>query len=197
MRILTVAAAAAAAASAVAFAAPASAQVDGARVEAIVGYESATLDDFGSRDDVSESGAVYGLGLGYDVPLGRSVAVGVDLEATESSVRWHEASNLFSTDLATELGRDLYAGARLTVAATPGVNLYAKAGYTSLRARTDFTSPTFSEVRETTDGGVRAGAGAQFALGGSGAYIGAEYRISSYDAELTRHQGVAALGFRF
>jgi outer membrane immunogenic protein len=174
----------------------AAADISGPRIEAIVGYESATLDDFGSRDDVSESGAVFGLGAGYDFALGRSVALGVDVEATDSSVRWHEVSSTFSTDLSIREGRDLYAGGRLTVAVSPAVNLYAKAGYTSLRTRLDFTSPTFSEVRESTDGGLRAGAGLQLAVGPS-AYVGAEYRISSYDADLTRHQGIAALGFRF
>jgi outer membrane immunogenic protein len=188
---------AATAASASAFAAPAAAQVSGPRVEAVIGYESARLDDFGSRDDVSESGILYGLGAGYDIPIGSTVAFGIDVEATESEVHWRETSALFSTDLHSRLGRDLYAGARITAAVSPNLNLYAKAGYTNLRARVDFTSPTFSEVRETSDGGVRAGAGAQFAIGGSGAYLGAEYRISSYNGDLQRHQGVATLGFRF
>jgi len=188
--------AAAAGLAASAFATPAAAGIAGPRVEAFVGYESATLDDFGSRDDVSEGGAVYGLGVGFDLPLGESVAIGVDLEASDSNVSWRETSALFDTDLRTTLGRDLYAGGRITAAVTPGVNLYAKAGYTNLRSTVDFTSPTFSEIREANDGGLRGGVGAQFALGGN-AFVGAEYRISSYNGDLTRHQGVAALGFRF
>lgn len=175
---------------------PAAAQVSGPRVEAVIGYESARLDDFGSRDDVSENAAVYGLGIGYDIPVGPTIAIGIDLEATNSDVRWHEASTLFSTDLAIELGRDLYAGARLTAALSPALNLYAKAGYTNVARRLDFTSPTFSEVIESDEGGLRVGGGAQFAVGRN-AYVGAEYRFSSYDGDLQRHQGVAALGFRF
>jgi outer membrane immunogenic protein len=189
--------AAAAAGLAAAFAAPASAApVSGARVEAVIGYESATFDRFGSRNNVSESGAVYGLGIGYDIPIGPSVALGVDLEATDSAAGFRETSSLFSTDLRSEFGRDLYAGGRITAGVTPSLNLYAKAGYTSLSIRSDFTSPTFSEVIESDEDGVRAGAGAQFALGAH-AYLGAEYRFSTYDGDLTRHQGVATLGFRF
>jgi outer membrane immunogenic protein len=175
---------------------PAAARIGGPRLEAIVGYESATLDDFGSRDDVSQGGAVYGLGIGYDLPIGKSFAFGVDLEASDSKVSWRETSTAFNTDLRIALGRDLYAGGRITAAVTPGLNIYAKAGYTNVRTNLAFTSPTFSEVIEADEGGVRAGAGAQFALGAN-AYIGAEYRISSYSGDLTRHQGVAALGFRF
>jgi outer membrane immunogenic protein len=195
MRILFLTAAAAASVAGLA-AAPAAAQVSGARVEAVIGYEGARLDDFGSRDNVSESGMIYGLGIGYDVPLGQTIALGVDLEATDSAVKWRETSTLFSTDLRTALGRDLYAGARITAAVSPGLNLYAKAGYTNVAISTAFTSPTFSEDLSYDQGGLRLGAGAQFAVGAN-AYVGAEYRYSSYDGDLRRQQGVAALGFRF
>jgi outer membrane immunogenic protein len=187
----------AAAACAAAIAAPAAAEApSGVRIEAVAGIESATLDDFGSRDDVSESGAVFGLGVGYDIPIGPSVSLGIDVEATESGVSFRETSSLFSTDLRTEFGRDLYAGGRITVAASDTLNVYAKAGYTSLRIRSDFTSPSFSEVIESDEGGARAGAGLQIGLGRN-AYIGAEYRYSTYSGDLDRHQGVGTLGFRF
>jgi outer membrane immunogenic protein len=187
----------AAAASAAFAAAPAAAEApSGVRVEAVAGIESATFDHFGSRNDVSESGAVFGLGVGYDIPIGPAVALGIDLEATDGGTGFRETSTLFSTDLRTDFGRDLYAGGRITVAASPNLNVYAKAGYTSLRIRSDFTSPTFSEVIESDEDGVRAGAGLQIGLG-SRAYVGAEYRFSTYDGDLTRHQGVGTLGFRF
>lgn len=187
----------AAAVAAAAFTAPAAAEAPaGVRIEAVAGIESATFDHFGSRNDVSESGAVYGLGVGYDIPLGPAVSLGLDLEGTDSGTGFRETSTLFSTDLRTEFGRDLYAGGRVAVAVSDALNLYAKAGYTNLRIRSDFTSPTFAEITEHNEGGVRAGAGAQIAVGGN-AYVGAEYRFSSYNADLMRHQGVATLGFRF
>ena len=196
MKRIAAAAVAAAIVSALAAAPATAAAPSGVRVEAVIGYESAELDDFGSRDDVAQSNVLYGVGVGYDLPVSAALSLGVDLEATESEVAWREVSTLFSTELNARLGRDLYVGGRITAAVSDGVNVYAKAGYTSVSTTFDFTSPTFAEVRESDEGGVRAGAGLQFAVGRN-AYVGAEYRFSSYDAELTRHQGVGTLGFRF
>ncbi len=44
--------------------------------------------------------------------------------------------------------------------------------------------------------GARAGVGFQFAVGPR-SYVGAEYRYSDYEADLSRHQALASLGFRF
>ena len=183
------------AASAVGLAtAPASAtETAGARVEAVIGLDRAQLDSFGTRDDPVESGVVYGLGVGYDFAVGRGVSLGIDLEATESSARFREVSGL--DDNTYSLGRDLYAGARVTTSLTDAVNLYFKAGYTNLSIRRDLIDPTFPEIIESNDGGLRGGAGLQIGLGRN-AYVGTEYRFSTYD-ELDRHQGVATIGFRF
>ncbi|HET9427487.1 MAG TPA: outer membrane beta-barrel protein [Allosphingosinicella sp.] len=171
----------------------AAAETAGARVEALIGLDRAQLDSFGTRDDPSESGIVYGLGVGYDFAVGRGVSLGVDLEATESSARFREVSAL--DDNSYSLGRDLYAGARVTTSVSDAVNLYFKAGYTNLGIRRDLINPTFPEIIESNDGGLRGGAGVQIAVG-TNAYVGTEYRFSTYD-ELDRHQALAALGFRF
>lgn len=185
----------AAAAAALLASAPAvSAPVSGARVEAVIGLDSARLDGFGNRSDVGDSAVLYGLGIGYDVPIGTGAAIGIDLEATDSGAEFRQADAL--TDIRLELGRDLYAGARLTASVAPSVALYFKAGYTNVATRGDFRTTTFSEVIEANEGGIRAGGGAQISLGGN-AFVGAEYRFSSYDGDLRRHQGVAALGLRF
>jgi outer membrane immunogenic protein len=184
----------AAAASAVAMATPAAAaEASGARVEVVIGLDRAQLDSFGNQDDPGTSGAIYGLGVGYDMAIGTGVSIGLDLEATDSSARFRQVSGV--DDISFRLGRDLYAGGRVTAAVSDAVNLYAKAGYTNLRVRLDLINPTFPEVINTTRDGIRAGAGAQVAVAGN-AYVGAEYRFSSYD-ELDRHQGVATLGVRF
>lgn len=184
----------AAAAAAVAFAVPAAAApLSGPRVEAVIGVDSARLDSFGNQDDPSETGLVYGLGAGYDFALGGGLAIGVDVEATDSSAGFHFVSP--PDDNSLDLGLDLYAGGRLTVAVSDGVNLYFKAGYTSLRTRLELINPTFPLTAETSDGGARIGGGAQVALGGN-LYAGGEYRFSTY-GELDRHQGVATLGVRF
>lgn len=184
----------AAAAAVLSLAAPAAAAAPaGARVEALVGLDDLGLDSFGNRDDPRSSGLVYGLGAGYDFALGTGVAVGLDVEASDSAAGIRFVSP--PDDNSFDLGLDLYAGARLTVAAAERVNLYVKAGYTSVRTRLALINPTFPQTIETSEGGVRAGAGIQLALGGN-LYAGGEYRFSTYD-EFDRHQGVATLGVRF
>jgi outer membrane immunogenic protein len=182
-----------AACAAAAFASPVSAAPNGPRVEAIVGVDRAQLDSFGNRDDPGETGVVYGLGAGYDFAVGRTVAVGVDLEASDSSAAFHYVSP--PDDNSLRLGLDLYAGARLTVAAFDRLNLYVKAGYTSLQTHLVLLNPVFALDADTSRGGARLGTGVQVAVGGN-FYIGGEYRFSTYD-ELDRHQGVATLGVRF
>ena len=161
------------AASAIALAAvPASAaETAGARVEALIGLDRAHLDSFGNQDD----------------------PIGVDLEATDSNTEFRFVSGV--DDNSYRLGRDLYAGARVTASVSDAVNLYFKAGYTNLSIRRDLINPTFPEIIESNDGGLRGGAGVQIAVGRN-LYVGTEYRFSTYD-ELDRHQGVAALGMRF
>ena len=186
------------AASAIALAATAAAPAGaaptaGARAEVLVGLDRAHLDSFGNQDDPKESGLIYGLGVGYDFALGRSLSVGVDLEAAESNTEFRFVSGPDNNSF--NLGRDLYAGGRVTASLSEAVNLYFKAGYTNVQIRRDLINPTFPEIIESNEGGLRGGAGVQFALG-TNAYVGTEYRFSTYD-ELDRHQGVAALGFRF
>jgi len=183
----------AACAAAAAFASPVSAAPNGPRVEAIVGVDRAQLDSFGNQDDPGETGVVYGLGAGYDFQIGKAVALGVDLEASDSSAAFHYVSP--PDDNSLRLGLDLYAGARLTVAASDRLNLYVKAGYTSLQTHLVLLNPVFALDADTSRGGARLGTGVQVAVGGN-FYIGGEYRFSTYD-ELDRHQGVATLGVRF
>ena len=182
-----------AACAAAAFASPVSAAPNGLRVEAIVGVDRAQLDSFGNQDDPGETGMVYGLGAGYDFAVGRTVALGVDLEASDSSAAFHYVSP--PDDNSLRLGLDLYAGGRLTVAASDRVNLYVKGGYTSLQTHLVLLNPVFALDNDTSRGGARLGAGVQVAVGGN-FYIGSEYRFSTYD-ELDRHQGGATLGVRF
>lgn len=183
----------AAAAALAAFAAPAAAEISGARAEAVIGWESLGLDSFGNRDDPRTSGAVYGIGAGYDFALGETVAVGVDVEATDSSAGLRFVSP--PDDNSFRLGLDLYAGARFTAAVADGVNLYVKGGYTTVRTRLELINPTFPLTVSTSEGGARVGAGAQVALGGR-FYAGGEYRFSTY-GEFDRHQAVGTLGVRF
>src|SRR4030095_13046076 len=91
----------------------------GPRVEALLGYD---IVSFGGED---EGGALFGFGAGYDFAVGNGVALGLDVEASDST-----------TDVADlKAGRDLYAGGRVSFAVSPSANLYLKAGYTNPRIK--------------------------------------------------------------
>jgi outer membrane immunogenic protein len=186
----------AAAGAAIAVAAPASAaNISGPRVEIIAGYDKPNF-DFNSptNADLDDDGIVYGIGAGYDFAVGKTVALGLDVEASDSSAGFTQSFGADSVEF--KAGRDLYAGLRLTAAASDRLNLYAKAGYTNARIEATLLTPTFAEVIEGEADGARVGLGAQFLIGKS-AYIGAEYRYSNYESDFSRHQAVAALGLRF
>ena len=175
------------AAAAALLATPASAEVKtGGRIEAVTGYDNVSI-DAGGGVNVDASGVTYGLGAGYDFAAGKKVAIGIDVEGTMATTDLDPTP----TD-SIKAKRDLYAGGRLTTALSDKVNLYFKAGYTNARFRA-----TTGGVSDSGNlDGVRGGAGLQFAIGKS-AYIGGEYRYSNYEADVSRHQGVLALGVRF
>lgn len=153
----------------------------GPRVEALVGYDS--LKALGETDD----GVVYGIGAGYDLPVSNAVSLGVDVEATDSTQK------IGDDTIYVKSGRDLYAGGRVNFAISDRANVYAKAGYTNARFK---ASDGVITAADNADG-WRIGGGAQFAVSGK-AYVGGEYRYSSYeDGDLKRHQVAMTLGTRF
>jgi outer membrane immunogenic protein len=169
---------------------PAAAQaVSGPRVEALVGYDSLRydLEDVGIDDSFRDEGVLYGVGVGYDFALGNGAAIGVDLEASDSTAK--------ETNVAGELkaSRDLYAGGRVSLPlGADGSNVYVKGGYTRARF---LASDGLVRDSENLDG-YRIGAGAQFALSGK-AYVGGEYRYSNYEADVSRQQLALTVGTRF
>lgn len=157
-----------AAASAVFVAAPAMAQATttaptGARVEALVGYDS--LKAFGETDD----GVVYGVGAGYDFAVNNGISLGVDVEATDSTQKEG------NSDIYVKSGRDLYAGGRVNFGVSDKANVYLKGGYTNARFKASDGVVTAADNAD----GWRLGAGAQYNIAGK-TYVGGEYRFSSY-----------------
>ena len=172
---------AASAASLIATPAFAQAAPVGPRVEAVVGYEKVKA--LGESD----GGALFGVGAGYDFAVAPSVSIGIDAEATGSTQK------VGDEDIASvEAARDLYAGARMSVAVSPSANLYVKGGYTNARFKASNGVDSFSENFD----GYRLGAGGQLAVSGK-AYVGGEYRYSNYEDGLKRHQLALTVGTRF
>lgn len=177
--------------SAVALAAsPAVAAVPtGPRVEAIVGYDAPRVDlsDLGVDDKIKDEGVLYGVGAGFDFGLSNGAALGIDVEATDSTAK---DSNAFGS---IKTGRDLYAGGRVSLPiGANGSNVYAKGGYTNAR----FKASNGVVSDSTNLDGYRLGAGAQLGLNGK-AYVGGEYRYSNYEEDVTRHQLALTVGTRF
>ena len=153
----------------------------GPRVEAVVGYDKVKA--LGEKD----GGALFGIGAGYDFAVAPSVSLGVDVEATESTVKEGDEDTA-----EVKAGRDLYAGVRANLAVAPNANLYVKGGYTNARLKATIENDSFSENFD----GYRLGAGGQIGIGGK-AYVGSEYRYSNYEDGLSRHQVALTVGTRF
>ena len=190
-------------------ASPAAAQVvPGPRVEILGGWDNVKVDtdqfdgalDFLPENDLSDEGLVYGIGAGYDFAVSPSIALGADLEFTKSD------TDLTVTDedafrYRAKGGRDLYVGARATMALSNTINFYLKGGYTRFRTKqsvydaTDPSDPILLASDSETFGGWRVGAGLQFTNGIF--YAGPEYRYSHYQDGLRRHQLVAVAGIKF
>ncbi|URD60981.1 porin family protein [Sphingomonas sp. KRR8] len=159
----------------------------GARIEAVVGVDHVRLDlrDFG-LGHVTDGGLLYGVGAGFDFPVGDAVSVGADVEASDSTLKFGDSG------VYVKSGRDLYAGGRFSFAIGEGSNVYVKAGYTNAR----FKATDGTDSASGNGDGFRAGIGAQAKLMGK-TYAGLEYRYSNYEGGLIRHQGVVVIGTRF
>ena len=192
----------------------------GPRVEAILGYDisnagSSTDNDVNEDDDESIDGLLYGVGIGYDIAVGKAV-VGVEGEYTDSTAKTEFSNGDFEGfGLGrVETGRDFYIGARAGFLATPKTLVYVKGGYTNARYNV-LASDGTTELRQNFDtDGWRLGAGAEMALSEK-VFAKLEYRYSNYsegevdfenenipdsdrfDIDTDRHQVVAAVGLRF
>jgi len=168
--------------------------LSGFRVEGLVGYDRPSI------ADENADGVLYGMGVGYDFQSGNAV-FGIEAEATDSTGNERVAGVFLPGDeLRVRAGRDLYFGGRAGAIVGGGTLIYAKAGYTNAQVRVDYEDGTAATINDFTDrtslDGVRAGAGAQFAIG-SNAYLKTEYRYSNYQDGVDRHQVVGGFGFRF
>jgi outer membrane immunogenic protein len=101
------------------------------------------------------------------------------------------------------IGRDVYAGARVTLHAMPSLRLFAKVGYSNTRFTSNqgyfplHNGMSFSDTDHVTNnGGVRAGAGLQYTLFGP-FYALAEYRYTRYSQQISRNEIVSGVGVRF
>ena len=197
MKILTLLCGAALAASLSTTAAHA-ADFTGPRVELRGGWDRLDVKEPDFKLDKSDDGILYGVGVGYDVGLGRNLIAGVEANFDLSNTEFEEVAG--NTRVEAKAKRDIEVSARLGAKLGERVLVYGKAGYTNARIKGVITiggtTGTTREEFAANGDGFRVGAGAEFAIT-ENAYAKTEYRYSNYEGGISRHQAVAALGFRF
>lgn len=191
----------------------------GARVEAHAGYENVTAklkyEDTAFPDDnvtakESTNGILYGIGVGYDFPVGESWILGV--EANFDLADNDRCEEVFGDDAACfKVKRDLSVGARLGAVMSKSTMFYVGAAYVNGKAKISYTDdldPTNDFSFSDTRGGWRLSTGLEVALT-SKAYAKVEYRYSHYSRYkasagteslslgFDRHQVLAGVGMRF
>jgi outer membrane immunogenic protein len=171
----------------------------GFKIEALTGYDDIgvdfddTLFDGGQN---SQSGWMYGIGLGYDYQFGGWV-MGVEGEWSDSTAsRDEEFSGLrpanpiagvpaapVTTLLEGKAAADLYIGLRGGYAVTPRTLIYIKGGWSFSKIELDgagFDNGVAFEFDESVDvDGLRVGIGGEYMFGDN-FYAKGEYRYTHY-----------------
>lgn len=162
----------------------------GARAEAAIGW-----DFYRYGDSTNFNTPVVSLGLGYDFPIWRSLAVGADIEAgTKTGELTLEYAD--GHTVRDRSGLDIYAGGRLSLKVSDPLTLFVRGGYASLQKRVDLSGPAYNQRWRFWRDGFRVSGGLQYRLGRK-IYAGAEYRYSELEDFQARHQVIALVGYRF
>jgi Opacity protein and related surface antigens len=179
-----------AAAAAALFAVPAAANAQ-AYVQVETGLDSV------SANGEAAQGVIYGASAGYDLPLSGGMFVGVQGTVADSSTKDCLNDVLAVGDRAClKTGRDLAAVVRLGTAIGDRSKLYVFGGYTNARIRLTYDDGITSTSDGQNGDGVRVGAGYEYDLSNN-LFVKAEYRYSNYESDVSRNQGVVALGVKF
>lgn len=203
--------------AAIAFASPALANdFSGARAEAHLGYDvtrtKLTVIEDGDTETLkdSDSGLLYGIGIGYDFAVGENQIVGIEANLDFSNAK--ECAELYGDDRqCIKSKRDIEVSARFGTVVAKNLLLYAKLGYANGRNKLsyhDFDNILEDYSQSFDRAGVRVGAGLEAKVSGN-LYTKAEYRYTDYknwkEADgndsvslgFSRHQVLGAIGYRF
>jgi outer membrane immunogenic protein len=181
--------------SALSFAQQASAQdFTGPRVEVTAGYDTTNADDGVAATPNKLDGVRLGGALGYDVAVGDTFRVGAEADAgflVSGDNRYNlGGANNYRVTTGRDLGLSVRAGAKIG----DRTFLYAKGGWANSQYRLRTTAPA-TDVR-TNEDGWRIGAGVEHMVTDK-IYAKAEYRYTDYGNDVSRHQLLAGVGYRF
>jgi outer membrane immunogenic protein len=178
----------------------------GSRAEVRVGYDRLSAHDDNVDIPNTLDGVSFGGAVGYDHAVGSNLIVGIEA-GLSFTINDDETVVLGRDRLRIDLGRDIDIMARIGTKIGENALVYAKAGYANSRitARySEFVGTGSPDVTRYSDneGGVRLGAGLEYALGDR-AYVKAEYRYTDYgnadgyQDNIRRNQLIAGFGYRF
>jgi outer membrane immunogenic protein len=171
----------------------------GPRVEVNAGYDATHADDgIASTPNTLES-LRTGVAVGYDVAIGDTFTIGGELGAGYSATG-NVSGSAGTTSYRLTGGYDLDASVRVGARVTDTTLLYVKGGYahSEFKLRTTVGGTAGNTVTKISDdeGGWRVGAGVEQAFGDH-FYAKAEYRYTDYGSDVSRHQALIGLGYRF
>jgi outer membrane immunogenic protein len=171
----------------------------GPRAEVTAGYDASHNDDHVAGTPNTLDGVRIGGAIGYDVAIGRNFTIGAEA-GIGFNVSGKVEETLGTTNVRLTSGRDIDLSLRLGAIVTPSTLLYVKGGYANseYRLRTTVggtTGPTVTHTGDDNDG-YRIGAGVEQMLN-EHVYAKAEYRYTDYGDNLSRHQLLAGVGYRF
>ena len=171
----------------------------GPRAEVTAGYDASHNDDHVAGTPNTLDGVRIGGAIGYDVAIGKNFTIGAEA-GIGFNVSGKVEETLGTTNVRLTSGRDIDLSLRLGAIVTPSTLLYVKGGYANseYRLRTTVggtTGPTVTRTSDDNDG-YRIGAGVEQMINDH-VYAKAEYRYTDYGDNLSRHQMLAGVGYRF
>lgn len=167
----------------------------GPRVELNAGYDATHYDDGVAATPNTLDGVRVGGAFGYDVAIGKSFTIGA-----EAGIGFTVSGGIEDTLGASKVrltgGRDIDLSLRLGAVVTPSTLLYVKGGYANSEYRVRTTAGSTVTKASDDNDGYRIGAGVEQMINDH-VYAKAEYRYTGYGDDVSRHQVLAGVGYRF
>ena len=171
----------------------------GPRAEITAGYDTTNADDGVVATPNKIDGVRIGGAVGYDFAVGDTIRIGAEAGIgflASGDARY--AAGTSSYRLTT--GRDLDLSLRIGAKVGDKTLVYAKGGWANSQYRARAViggvgGPTATDVR-TNEDGWRIGAGVEHMITDK-IYAKGEYRYTNYGNDVSRHQLLAGVGYRF
>ncbi|RJT25420.1 porin family protein [Chakrabartia godavariana] len=160
----------------------------GFRVELHGGYDAIS-------SEYTVDGATAGVGIGYDIPVGESVIVGVEANLDYSSAK--DEGVYLGVAYSQVARRDIELSARVGAKLGEGTLAYLKAGYSNAGYEGAAAGYGLWAYEKGTSDGLRLGVGLEQRIADRW-FVKGEYRYTRYGSEdVNRNQAIFGVGYRF